>query len=149
MFLSPRFCASACESCHEVYPIARSKLSLIKDDPIPVVHGRFSFNGKRVSLSCDRMLAQGESRMWTAISIILTVVFGTISLLQYLNHRAERPSIKAVKGALETMSARCKSARDKNIATSPERVDEFINSIEDQVLSAKRALDTLLPRPKK
>ena len=83
------------------------------------------------------------------IGLGLTIVFGITSLLQYLDQRAKRPNLVAIRGQLDAICSLCDDAIKSEDITSTEAGRMFVKSIVRMSMGARHSLDTLLPtKPK-
>jgi len=84
---------------------------------------------------------------FTLIGWILTIVFGITSLIQFLDDRARRRNIVALKATMDSMIRFSESALIENEQTpNPDKLEQTIIALRHMSLAAQDSLDTMLPR---
>jgi hypothetical protein len=85
--------------------------------------------------------------IFTLIGWILTIVFGITSLIQFLEERARRRNIMALRETILSMTELSVETLGQEEAThNPERLKQTIIALYHMSRAAKGALNTLLPR---
>src|SRR5438128_1992309 len=79
------------------------------------------------------------------IGWILTVVFGFLTLYQFLDDRALRRNILATKRILESLDGFCEKVTSSEEIMKTEAGRMFVTSVGHMVLGALNSLNTLLP----